>query len=288
MRRKLQMTQNNLRERIASKEIILMDGAMGSELMKHPEYAGNHPSELNINNPEIATAIHRAYVEAGAEMIITNTFDVNPRKYDNYAEIIAAAVKAARAAEASYVGLDIGPLGELFYPMGRLREDEAFECFKAIASEGVKADVDFFMIETMTDENEAKAALRAVREVSDLPVILSGAFNKRGSLFVTGGKPAVLAKIAEEFGADAVGANCSYGPDLLLPIIEEYAGCTSLPIVAKPNAGMPDMTSGKAVYDIGPEDFAGYMQRLVEAGATVIGGCCGTTPEYINALTHIE
>lgn len=279
------MTQNSLKERIAAKELLVMDGAMGSELMKHSEYGGNQPSNLNITNPEIVTGIHKKYVEVGAELIITNTFDVNPRKYENYAEIIAAAVKNARDAGAPYVGLDIGPLGELFYPMGRLREEEAFECFRAIVAEGIKASVDFFMIETMTDENEAREAIRAVREVSDLPVIISGAFNKRGSLFITGGKPTALAKIAEEFGADAVGANCSYGPDLLLPIIEEYADCTSLPIVAKPNAGMPDMSSGTAVYSIDAEEFALFMDKLVDAGASIIGGCCGTTPEFIAAIS---
>lgn len=278
------MTQNNLKERIASKERLLMDGGMGSELMKHPEYSGNKPSNLNIDDPSIVTAIHKAYVDAGAEMIITNTFDVNPRKYENYDAIIAAAVSNARDAGAPYVGLDIGPIGELLNPLGLLNVEEAYECFSALAADGIKNSVDFFMVETVTDENEAREALRAIREQTDLPVILSGAFNQRGRLFVTGAGPEAVASIAEEFGADAVGANCSYGPDLMLPIIEKYAACTSLPIVAKPNAGMPDMSSGKAVYDIGPEDFSGYMMALEAAGATVVGGCCGTEPSYIAAL----
>ncbi|MBO4446429.1 MAG: homocysteine S-methyltransferase family protein [Clostridia bacterium] len=278
------MTQNSLKERLAAKEILLMDGAMGSELMKHPEYTGNHPSELNITYPGIVTMVHKSYVDAGAELVITNTFDVNPRKYENYAKIISAAVKNARDSGAMYVGLDIGPIGELLHPMGLLTVSDAFSCFKALALEGVKNAVDFFMVETVTDENEAREALRAIREVSDLPVILSGAFNKRGGLFVTGCKPEGLAKIADEFGADAVGANCSYGPDLMLPLIESFASATSLPIVAKPNAGLPDMSSGKAVYNVGASEFAGYMEKLVEAGASVIGGCCGTTAEHIAAI----
>lgn len=276
-----------LKERIAVKERILLDGGMGTELMKYPEYTGKNPSLINTTHPEIVTAVHKSYVDAGAELIIANTFDVNPKKYENYAEIISAAVNNARAAGAPYVGLDIGPIGELLYPMGLLKTEDAYEYFRAVALEGVKNEVEFFIIETMTDENEAREAIRAVRDVSPLPVILSAAFNKRGRMLTTGCRPDAFAKIAEEYGADAVGANCSFGPDLMLPVIEGYTTATTLPVMAKPNAGLPAVVDGKTVYSIGAEDFACHMKKLREAGASLTGGCCGTTPEYIAAIKNI-
>ena len=278
------MTMSNLKERIARKEKLILDGGMGSQLIKYPEYTGKDPSLLNLTHPEIITAVHKSYVDAGSELIIINTFDVNPKKYENYAEIIAAAVKNARDAGAPYVGLDIGPIGELMYPLGLLRAEEAYEYFKAVTLEGVKCGVDFVIIETMIDENEVREALKAVKENSDLPVVVSCAYNQRGRLLTTGARPTDIAKIAEEFGADAVGANCSFGPDKMLPVIETYASCTNLPIWAKPNAGLPEVKDGKPVYNIGVDEFQEYMAKIVDVGATLIGGCCGTTPEYIEAI----
>ena len=278
------MTPCDLKSRIKAKDRIILDGGMGSQLIKYPEYTGKDPSLLNITHPEIITAVHKSYVDAGSEMIIINTFDVNPKKYENYAEIIAAAVKNARAANAPYVGLDIGPIGELMYPMGMLKAENAYDYFKAVVLEGVKNDVDFIIIETMIDENEMREALRAAKDNSSLPVIVSCAYGKRGRLMTTGGRPEDVAKIAEDNGADAVGVNCSFGPDLMLPVVEAYAVCTDLPIWAKPNAGLPEVKDGKPVYSIGVEEFKEYMKKIEEAGATLIGGCCGTTPEYIEAI----
>ncbi len=275
---------SSLKERIKNKERIILDGGMGSQLINYPEYTGKDPSLLNITHPEIITAVHKSYVDAGSELIIINTFDVNPKRYENYAEIIAAAVSNARAAGAPYVGLDIGPIGELMYPMGLLKPEDAYGYFEAVVKEGVKCGVDFIIIETMIDQNEMKEALCAAKNNSSLPVIVSCAYGKRGRLMTTGGRPEDVAAIAEEFGADAVGVNCSFGPDLMLPVVEAYAAATSLPIWAKPNAGMPQVVDGKPVYNIGVEDFKEYMKKIEAAGATLIGGCCGTNPSYIEAI----
>lgn len=278
------MTTRDLKSRIKNKERIILDGGMGSQLIKYPEYTGKDPSLLNITHPEIITEVHKSYVDAGSEMIIVNTFDVNPKKYENYAEIIEAAVRNARAAGALYVGLDIGPIGELMYPVGLLKPEEAYEYFKAVVLEGVECDVDFIIVETMIDENEMREALRAAKDNSSLPVIVSCAYGKRNRLIVTGARPDDIAKIAEEYGADAVGVNCSFGPDLMLPVVLSYAKSTDLPIWAKPNAGVPKVKDGKPVYSIGVDDFKKHMEKLEAAGATLIGGCCGTTPEYIEAI----
>lgn len=273
-----------LKEKIAKKERLILDGGMGSQLINYPEYSGKDPSLLNITHPEIIRAVHKSYVDAGSQLIIANTFDVNPKRYENYAEIIAAAIENAKVAGAPYVGLDIGPIGELMYPMGQLKPETAYEYFEAVVKEGVKCGADFIIIETMIDQNEMKEALSAAKNNSSLPVIVSCAYGKRGRLMTTGGKPEDVVAIAESLGADAVGANCSFGPDLMIPIIETYKTLTDLPIWAKPNAGLPQVVDGKPVYTTGVEEFKEYMKQIEKIGATMIGGCCGTTPKYIEAI----
>lgn len=267
-------------------EKLFFDGAMGTLLINYPEYSGKEPALLNLTHPEIITDIHKKYVDIGCNLITTNTFDVNPEKYENYDEIIHAAVKNARNAigntENCFVGLDIGPIGKLMYPMGLLKADEAYELFKAVVISG--RDADFIIIETMIDENETREALRAAKENSSLPVFVSNAYNQRGRLLTTGARPGDVVAIAEEFKADAIGANCSFGPDKMLPIIKALKEATDLPLLANPNAGLPEIKDGKPVYNITPREFAEYMKEFNKLGVKMLGGCCGTTPEYIELL----
>lgn len=267
-------------------EKLFFDGAMGTLLIEYPEYSGKEPALLNLTHPEIITDIHKKYVDIGCNLITTNTFDVNPEKYENYAEIVRAAIANARAAiddkEDCFVGLDIGPIGKLMYPMGLLKPEEAYDLFKAMVIAG--NDADFIIIETMIDENETREALRAAKENSHLPVFVSNAYNQRGRLLTTGARPADVVAIAEEFGADAIGANCSFGPDKMLPIIEAFKEATDLPVFANPNAGLPEIVDGKPTYNVTPEEFVGHMRGIANLGVTMLGGCCGTTPEYIGLL----
>lgn len=267
-------------------EKLFFDGAMGTLLIDYPEYSGKEPALLNLTHPEIITDIHKKYVDIGCNLITTNTFDVNPEKYDNYAEIVRAAIANARAAvgdrDSCFVGLDIGPIGKLMYPMGLLKPEEAYDLFKAMVIAG--SDADFIIIETMIDESETREALRAAKENSSLPVFVSNAYNQRGRLLTTGARPADVAAIAEEFGADAIGANCSFGPDKMLPIIEAFKSATDLPVFANPNAGLPEIVDGKPTYNVTPEEFVGHMRKIADLGVTMLGGCCGTTPEYIGLL----
>lgn len=280
-----------LKSKIAAKERLILDGAMGTELIKFPEYSAKDASLINLTHPEIVTAVHKSYVDAGSNLIIANCFDVNRDKYENYEEVIAAAVKNARAAteghDDCYVGLDIGPIGKLMYPMGLLRPEEAYDIFCDSVRCGVANDVDFVIIETMIDESETREALRAVKDNCDLPVIVSSSYNQRGRLLTTGARPADVIAIAEELGADAIGTNCSFGPDKMLPVIKALAEGTDLPIWAKPNAGQPEVIDGKTVYSIGLTEFLEYMKEIIDCGATLIGGCCGTSPEYIKAIKEL-
>lgn len=267
-------------------EKLFFDGAMGTLLINYPEYSGKEPALLNLTHPEIITDIHKKYVDIGCNLITTNTFDVNTEKYENYAEIVRAAITNARNAignkENCFVGLDIGPIGKLMYPMGLLKPDEAYEIFKAMVIAGL--DADFIIIETMIDENETREALRAAKENSSLPVFVSNAYNQRGRLLTTGARPSDVAAIAEELKADAIGANCSFGPDKMIPVISALKEATDLPLLANPNAGLPEIVEGKATYNVTPKEFVGYMKELDKMGVKMIGGCCGTTPEYIELL----
>lgn len=267
-------------------EKLFFDGAMGTLLINYPEYSGKEPALLNLTHPEIITDIHKKYVDIGCNLITTNTFDVNPEKYENYAEIVRAAITNARNAigntENCFVGLDIGPIGKLMYPMGLLKPDEAYEMFKAMVIAGSGAD--FIIIETMIDENETREALRAAKENSSLPVFVSNAYNQRGRLITTGARPSDIAAIAEELKADAIGANCSFGPDKMIPVISDLKEATDLPLLANPNAGLPEIVEGKATYNVTPKEFVGYMKELDKMGVKMLGGCCGTTPEYIELL----
>ncbi len=270
--------------------ILILDGAMGTELQKRGLPPGGQPELLNLTAPGLVQDVHRAYLQAGSRVVYANTFGANALKLARSGhtvdEAAGAAVALAREACAPFgakTALDIGPLGELLEPMGTLRFERAYDLFRELALAGARAGADLAVIETMTDLYETKAALLAVKESTSLPVFVTMSFEESGRTF-TGCTPASMARTLEGLGADAVGVNCSLGPDLLLPVLREICENTRLPVIAKPNAGLPDPVTGR--YTMGPEEFAAAMLPCLEAGVTIFGGCCGTAPEYIAALAR--
>ena len=274
---------------------VILDGGMGTLLQASGLKAGEMPEEWNITHPEIVQAIHRGYLDAGSNVISTNTFGANSLKFsvDQLDLIISAAVDNARRAideskgdQPKWVAHDVGPTGRMLKPIGDLDFDDAVEIFAETVRLGVKHGVDLILIETMADSYETKAALLAAKENSDLPVFVSNAYGEDGKL-MTGADSRAMIALLEGMGADAIGVNCSLGPRALYPIVEEYLKYSSLPVILKPNAGLPRSEKGKTVYDLSPFDFASQVARLVNRGVRAVGGCCGTTPEYICALCDL-
>lgn len=281
----------NFREYLKS-NLVYLDGGMGTLLQSAGLLPGEHPERWNISHPEIIKNIHKSYFDAGSNVVCTNTFGANCLKFcDNELEdIIGAAVCNARSAandssgiSPRFVALDIGPTGKLLKPLGDLDFEDAVSVFAKTVRLGVKHGVDLIVIETMNDSYETKAALLAAKENSDLPVIVTNAYGEDGKL-MTGASPAAMVALLEGMGADAVGANCSLGPRQLLGVAEELLRYASCPVVLKPNAGIPKAVNGKTVFDVSAEDFADALSQIVEKGVRVVGGCCGTTPEYIKSL----
>ncbi len=271
-----------------TRKLVYLDGAMGTMLQRAGLQPGELPELLALTRPELLTAIHRQYIAAGADVVYANTFGANRRKLAKLGvtvdEVVSAAIAAAKkACEGTHaqVALDIGPLGELLEPLGTLPFEGAVDMFAELVRAGVKAGADLIAIETMTDLQEARAALIAAKENSDLPVIVTMSFDETGRTF-TGCTAASMAATLTGLGADAIGLNCSLGPKQLLPILRELLAHTHLPVIAKPNAGLPDPVDGH--YDLSPADFAEAMAEAVAAGVSVVGGCCGTNPDYIRAL----
>ena len=272
------------------KRIILYDGAMGTMLQKHGLKPGERPDAMNITSPLAVESVHRMYVEAGSDIVCTNTFGANAAalKGTGYssAEIIEAAVAIAKRACAgkAKVALDIGPTGALLEPIGDLEFDMAYELFREQAVAGERAGADFAAIETMSDPEELRAAILAVKENTGLPVFATMTFDKTGRTYL-GCTPERLAEIAESLGVAAVGVNCSIEPAGMYSTVKRTAAATSLPLIVKLNAGLPDGETG--LYSLGPAEFAQQMAPFMEIGARIIGGCCGTTPEYIRELRKI-
>ena len=268
-------------------EFLLLDGAMGTVLQQRGLGAGEAPELLNLTHPDWLMDIHREYAEAGSQVVYTNTFGANAKKLrrtgHGVREIVSAAVSLARRAvgDGVRVALDIGPLGELLEPMGTLSFEDAVDLFREAAEAGAEAGADLAVIETMTDLYEAKAALLAVKESTDLPVFVTMSFDGTGRTF-TGCTVASMARTLEGLGADAVGLNCSLGPDQLAPLLGELARETRLPVIAKPNAGLPDPVDGH--YDMDPDAFVAALEPCIAQGVTIFGGCCGTSPAYIRKL----
>ena len=272
--------------------IVILDGGMGTLLQERGLQPGEQPERWNLSHPEDITAIHKAYFDNGSNVVNTNTFGANLLHYDEaeLTEVIRAAVANAQQArelsntpQEKYIALDIGPTGRLLKPLGDLDFEEAVAVFAKTVQIGADCGVDLVMIETMNDSYETKAALLAVKENCDLPVIVSNAYTDKGKL-MTGASPAAMTAMLESMGADAFGVNCSFGPDKLQPIVEEYLRCASIPVILKANAGMPTNVNGKTLYNILPPSFADITARMVQKGVRVVGGCCGTTPDYIGEL----
>lgn len=286
--RKLTVTDAHLAEALAGRAYLLFDGGMGTLV----QAAGLHtvhavPDLLNLTHPEAIVAIQRQYVEAGADCITTNTFNTNRLKLANagatVAEVYAAAAANARAAGAPLVAGDIGPTGALLEPLGTLTFDEAFDIFSEQACAAEAAGCDLIVVETMADLLEAKAAVLAAVESTTLPVFATMTFGEDGRTFL-GTTPAIAATTLSALGASAVGLNCSLGPVELAPLVEELAPHDRALVMAQPNAGLPRIQDGETVFDVGPDEFARAMEAILDAGAMVIGGCCGTTPDHIAAL----
>ncbi len=273
---------------------VFLDGGMGTLLQKKGVLGTGHPELLNITHPEIITGIHKEYYDAGSNVVCTNTFGANSLKFDTKTleNIIKTAVENAKKAcentvntGEKFIALDMGPTGKLLEPMGELSFEKAVSVFRETVLLGVKYGADLIVIETMTDSYETKAALLAAKENSSLPVIVTNAYDKNGKL-LTGATPAAMVALLEGMGADAIGANCSLGPKQLASVAEEYLKYASVPVVLKPNAGLPLVENGKTVYDVDAEEFACDLADLIQKGVRVAGGCCGTTPEYIKKLTE--
>lgn len=274
--------------------VLFLDGGMGTLLQAQGLKPGELPEVWNITHPEKIQAIHKMYYDAGSNVVSTNTFGANSLKFEDeqLEKIISAAINNVKQAKISsngnqekFVALDIGPTGKLLKPFGDLDFEKAVEIFAKTVKLGVKYGVDLIFIETMNDSYETKAALLAAKENSDLPVFVSNAYGEDGKL-MTGASPAAMAALLEGMHADAIGTNCSLGPKALLPIIEEYLKYASVPVLLKPNAGLPRSVDGKTVYDVSPENFAEDVANAIKKGVRIAGGCCGTTPDYIKALTQ--
>ncbi|MGN1422632.1 MAG: homocysteine S-methyltransferase family protein [Oscillospiraceae bacterium] len=274
------------RELLNNNKCILLDGAMGTMLQKSGLKLGGLPEELNFTNPGLIEEIHRSYIEAGAQAVYANTFGANRHKMKNsrysVTETIQRAVEIARkacAGSGALVALDVGSLGRMMRPAGDMPVDEAYDMFREIMTAG--KDADFIAIETMTDLMEIKTALLAAKENTDLPVICSMSFEQNMRTF-TGCGVASMALTLSSLGADVIGMNCSIGPKDALPIAEELLKWSSVPVMIRPNAGLPDPKTN--LYSVSPDEYADILAQMADMGVKVFGGCCGTTPEYIAAV----
>ena len=272
------------------KEWLFFDGGMGSILQERGLAAGELPETWNITRPEEIQSIHRAYLDAGSDIINTNTFGANALKFpDNLREIVESAVSNAKEArrqsgrEDAYIALDLGPTGRLLQPMGDLPFEQAVELFGEVVRIGAAAGVDLVLIETMSDSYELKAAVLAAKENCDLPVLATVIFDEKGKM-LTGGTVDSAVAMLEGLRVDALGVNCGLGPKQMLPIVKRLTEVSSLPVIVNPNAGLPRSENGKTVYDIDADEFAALMGEIADLGVQVLGGCCGTTPAHIRKM----
>lgn len=279
------------------KKTIFFDGAMGTMLQKNGLKGGDIPELLNLTRPELLEQIHSEYLEAGCDVITANTFGANSLKEEAFGcdvdDIILAAISVAKKAaqkysdtKPRYVALDIGPTGKLLEPMGDLSFDECYEVFKKTAVSGEKAGADLVIIETMSDTLEAKAAVLAVKENTNLPVFCTMTFDETHKT-LTGANVTVVTAMFEGLGVDCIGINCGLGPEQIKDMMADMAKVSSIPIMAQPNAGLPVIENGKTVFTVEPDEFGTYMTEIAKVGASVLGGCCGTTPEHIKRMIEL-
>ena len=275
-----------IKELLENRQFVFLDGAMGTMLFDKGLKMGDIPEVMNIKKPEWIIDIHKQYIDAGSDVVYANTFGANRYKLAKSGrtvdEVIKAGIACAKqAAEGTdtLVALDVGPIGQLLEPAGTLSFDEAYDIFAETVKAG--SDADLIVFETMTDLHELKAAVLAARENSDKPIITTMTFEKNMRTF-TGCSVSAMAHTIDGLGVDAIGVNCSLGPKELIPVVKELAKNTDLPIVLKPNAGLPDTVTG--AYSISPKEFAELMTELIPLGVRIVGGCCGTSPAFIANL----
>ena len=283
-----------IRERLG-KEVLYFDGGMGTLLQEKGLKAGELPEVWNIEHMEEVIEIHRQYFEAGSDIVLTNTFGANALKFRDssyeLSDIVTAAVIHVKEAASLgvhdgrevYAALDVGPTGKLLKPMGDLDFEDAVRAFGEVMRCGEEAGADLIHIETMSDTYEMKAAVLAAKEQTNLPVFATMIFDEKGRL-LTGGDVCSAVAMLEGLGVDALGINCGLGPEQMLPIFQEIVSHTSVPVIVKPNAGLPKQKDGAVYYDVDPAEFASVMEKIVEGGAAVAGGCCGTTPAHIRKM----
>lgn len=284
----------NIRDFIKN-NIVYLDGGMGTLLQKSGLQPGELPEHWNISHPEVIREIHKNYYDSGSNVVNANTFGANTLKFsiDELDEIICHAVKNADEArkassgeQEKFIALDVGPTGKLLKPLGDLDFEDAVKIFAETIRLGVKYGVDLITIETMNDSYETKAAVLAAKENSDLPIIVTNAYGENGRL-MTGANPAVMAAMLEGMGVDAIGANCSLGPKQLMDVMDELLKYCSVPVAFKPNAGLPKSDGKVTYYDVDADEFAQDIKLSVENGVRIVGGCCGTTPEYIKKVCEL-
>ncbi|HEX8473600.1 MAG TPA: bifunctional homocysteine S-methyltransferase/methylenetetrahydrofolate reductase [Pyrinomonadaceae bacterium] len=282
----------NFRELLESDHITVFDGAMGTMLYAKGVYINRSYDELNLTNPDLVREVHEEYVRAGAEVLETNTFGATAHKLQQYGlegsmrliNIAAARLARQAACGRCYVAGAVGPLGLRIEPYGPTSFDEAKDLFKQQISALLEGGVDLFLLETFSDVSEMRQAMRAVRELCDLPIIAQMTIHEDGNTSF-GTTPEVFTSRLDEWGADIIGLNCGVGPAILLPAIEKMRGTTQKKLAAQPNAGLPRDVQGRQFYMCSPEYMAKYSKRLIQAGVKFIGGCCGTTPSHIKLIS---
>lgn len=283
------MGDNYLEHALNGEEYLLFDGGMGTMLQREGLAAGELPELLCLTNPDAVTAIHRAYVEAGSQVVTTNTFGANRLKLGAAASVdgvFDAAVRCVRDAGAMYVAADIGPTGELMSPMGDMEFAQAYDLFAEQARAAEAAGADVVIIETMADVLEMTAAVMAVQDSCSLPVLATMTFTATGRTFL-GTSPAEAALVLAALGVDALGVNCSAGPADLQPVVKAMLEVAPCPVIVQANAGLPEVVDGVTTYTLPPSEYAAAVLPMVDAGATVIGGCCGTDPDYIREVAKL-
>lgn len=276
---------------LCKNRILFFDGAMGTMLVEQGLRAGELPEVYNMIHPEIIKSIHTKYVNAGADVITTNTFGANELKLETsmytVEEVIPQAVRLAKeAAGQKLVALDIGPIGQFIKPIGTLSFERAYDIFARQVLAGAKSKVDLIIIETISDLYEAKAAVLAAKENSNLPIICTLTFQSNGRT-LTGTDPLTMVNVLEGLGVDALGVNCSLGPKELVPVVEEILKFASVPVIVQPNAGLPRVANGQYYYDLSPKNYAKYLRDLANMGVRIFGGCCGTNPDFITETREL-
>ena len=266
-------------------DLLFFDGAMGTMLQSRGLAPGQLPELYNLTHPDLVADIHRDYVAAGADIITSNTFQAHELKLGEHSveEVVAAGIACAKASGARFVALDVGPLGQLMEPMGTVRFEQAYEVFRRQMVAGEAAGADLILIETISDLYEAKAAILAAKENTGLPVFCTMTFQADGRSFV-GCDPLTAVLTLQGLGVDALGVNCSMGPDALRPVVEAMLHHARVPVLLQANAGLPTLCDGQSCYHLSVADYAGQVVAMVEQGVRIVGGCCGTTPEHIRLL----